>query len=166
MRFFVTLIFLTLQIIRYGCELTLAQLPITAEMTGSTGVGKCSCQQERYKRGASTFEEEQSSKQGPRSKQKDFQQDLPPQEDPSDRFSTADRFSARESPARPFSARETARPDSTDLFTRPPSYRHKNGSCTRTALRQSHRQLRHRNLSSYPYSFFSTEPFSSFSKAF
>src|SRR5258706_309820 len=49
MRFFVTLSFLTLEIIRYGCELALAQLPITAEMTNSTGVGKCSCQQERYK---------------------------------------------------------------------------------------------------------------------
>src|SRR5258706_13401847 len=57
MRFFVTLSFLTLEIIRYGCKLALAQLPSTAEMTNSTGVGKCSCQQERYKRGASSFEE-------------------------------------------------------------------------------------------------------------
>src|SRR5258706_7934545 len=107
MRFFVTLSFLTLEIIRYGCELTLAQLPITAEMTGSTGIGKCSCQQERYKRAASSFEEGGSSNQRsirPASKQKDFKQDLPPQEDhPSDLFSTADRFSARDSPARPSS---------------------------------------------------------------
>src|SRR5258705_5055942 len=60
MRFFVTLSFLTLEIIRYGCELALAQLAITAEMTNSTGVGKCSCQQERYKRGASSFEKGRS----------------------------------------------------------------------------------------------------------
>ena len=40
MRFFVTSIFLILEIICYGCELTLAQLPITAEMTNSTKVGK------------------------------------------------------------------------------------------------------------------------------
>ena len=126
MRFFVTLSFLTLEIIRYGCELTLPQLPITAEMTGSTGIGRnTKSQQERYK----IFKE--ASSIGQASKQDLHQQDL---------FSTADRFSARE-PARPFSARENARPDSTDLFTRPPSYRHKNGSRTRTTLRQSHRQL-------------------------
>ena len=49
MRFFVTLIFLILEIIRYGCEWTLTQLPIMAEMTNSTGVGKnIKSQQERY----------------------------------------------------------------------------------------------------------------------
>src|SRR5258706_6823758 len=122
MRFFVTLSFLTLEIIRYGCELALTQLPITAEMTGSTGIGKCSCQQERYKRAASSFEEGGSSKQrsiGPASKQKDFKQDLHQQ----DLFSTADRFSARESPARPSSARGTARPSSARGTARPSSAR-------------------------------------------
>ena len=51
MRFFMTLIFLVLEIIHYGCELTLAQLPIMAEMTNSTKVGKSQKKrQQRYKR--------------------------------------------------------------------------------------------------------------------
>src|SRR5258707_15533430 len=59
MRFFVTLSFLTLEIIRYGCELTLPQLPITAEMTGSTGIGRdTKSQQERYKSKQPSFKEE------------------------------------------------------------------------------------------------------------
>src|SRR5258705_5231776 len=125
-----------------------------------------------YKRAASSFEEREPSKKKaigssirPASNQKkDFQQQV--------LFSTADRTSGRGN-ERPFSARETpARPDSTDLFTRPPSYRHKNGSHTRTTLRQSHRQLRHRNLSFFSSSSksfssliepFPTELFSSFS---
>ena len=49
MSFFMILIFLILEIICYGCELTLAQLPITAEMMNSTGVGKnAKSQQKRY----------------------------------------------------------------------------------------------------------------------
>ena len=143
MSFFVTLIFLILEIIRYSCELTLAQLPIMAEMTNCTGVGKhTKSQQERYIR--QTI---------PPSTQKDIEN--------SD-TNTADRFSARELPARP---------DSTDI--RLLSYWHKRGSRTRTS-RQSHRQLWHMHLSSYfssftrplPFSFtehFSTRPFS-FSK--
>src|SRR5258707_13300677 len=77
MRFFVTLSFLTLEIIRYGCELTLAQLPITAEMTGSTGIGRnTKGQQERYKSKQPSFEEKpifkkKASSIGPASKQKD-----------------------------------------------------------------------------------------------
>ena len=46
-----TLFFLILEIIRYGCKLTLAQLLITAEMMNSTKVGKSKKnRQQRYKR--------------------------------------------------------------------------------------------------------------------